>query len=172
LENENAEDGNEEIEGFSKRGKFLTPLPSKSRNIPSIDQNDWLSPEDGNHSDDDTLVEGDQTSKEDQSGPNQSSEIEGDEDLNFSDKKKKKKKKISATGNDCDVGVSIPTYETWLESDDHEYRYDELLGRIFHLLREKNPELTQLKNRYVIRTPTVVRVGTKKNRLDKLCRYI
>jgi translation initiation factor 2 subunit 2 len=45
---------------------------------------------------------------------------------------------------------------------DREYGYDELLDRVFGILRERNPELTGERRRTVLRPPQVAREGTKK----------
>ncbi|KAJ9529891.1 hypothetical protein QJQ45_022303, partial [Haematococcus lacustris] len=49
----------------------------------------------------------------------------------------------------------------WSGSD-REYIYDELLERVFGILREKNPELTGERRRTVLKPPQVAREGTKK----------
>merc|ERR1712018_432677 len=62
-----------------------------------------------------------------------------DLDLESFGKKKKKKKK------------------------DRDYTYDELLQRVFGIMRDKNPEMVAgEKKKFVMRPPQVVRVGTKK----------
>eukprot|EP00270_Netrium_digitus_P017931 TRINITY_DN671_c0_g1_i1.p1 TRINITY_DN671_c0_g1~~TRINITY_DN671_c0_g1_i1.p1 ORF type:complete len:360 (+),score=141.18 TRINITY_DN671_c0_g1_i1:74-1153(+) len=48
------------------------------------------------------------------------------------------------------------------EGLDRDYLYDELLGRVFNILRENNPELAGEKRRTVMRPPQVLREGTKK----------
>ena len=50
----------------------------------------------------------------------------------------------------------------WLSSD-RDYTYDELLTRVFDIMRQKNPEMAAgTKQKFVMRPPQVVRVGTKK----------
>ncbi|KAI3727066.1 hypothetical protein L1987_66875 [Smallanthus sonchifolius] len=70
-----------------------------------------------------------------------------------------------------DAKNSGPTYP-W-EGTDRDYYYEELLSRVFHILRENNPELAGDRRRTVIRPPQVLREGTKKtvfvNFMD-LCR--
>ncbi|CAG8636712.1 13639_t:CDS:2, partial [Racocetra persica] len=51
--------------------------------------------------------------------------------------------------------------ETWLKSD-RDYTYQELLGRVFRILRQNNPELAGDKKRYTIVPPSVHREGNKK----------
>jgi translation initiation factor 2 subunit 2 len=55
------------------------------------------------------------------------------------------------------LGVHFP----W-EGSDRDYKYNELLGRVFNILRENNPELAGEKRRTVMRPPQVLREGTKK----------
>ncbi|KVH95025.1 hypothetical protein Ccrd_002906, partial [Cynara cardunculus var. scolymus] len=70
-----------------------------------------------------------------------------------------------------DANNSEPKYP-W-EGTDRDYFYEELLSRVFHILRENNPELAGDRRRTVIRPPQVLREGTKKtvfvNFMD-LCR--
>ncbi|KAF5742754.1 hypothetical protein HS088_TW09G00814 [Tripterygium wilfordii] len=59
------------------------------------------------------------------------------------------------------------------EGSDRDYEYEELLSRVFNILRENNPELAGDRRRTVMRPPQVLREGTKKtvfvNFMD-LCR--
>jgi len=48
------------------------------------------------------------------------------------------------------------------EGSDRDYQYEELLGRVFNILRENNPELAGEKRRTIMRPPQVLREGTKK----------
>ncbi|KAI3676328.1 hypothetical protein L1987_85934 [Smallanthus sonchifolius] len=48
------------------------------------------------------------------------------------------------------------------EGADRDYKYEELLGRVFNILRENNPELAGDRRRTVMRPPQVLREGTKK----------
>ncbi|GFQ08476.1 eukaryotic translation initiation factor 2 subunit beta [Phtheirospermum japonicum] len=57
-------------------------------------------------------------------------------------------------------GIVLQQYP-WEESD-RDYQYEELLGRVFNILRENNPELAGDRRRTVIRPPQVLREGTKK----------
>ncbi|KAG9443265.1 hypothetical protein H6P81_014605 [Aristolochia fimbriata] len=95
---------------------------------------------------------------------------------------KKKKKKPAETdvlndengeagGDDLDdhigedeEGEGIVLQQTlypW-EGSDRDYKYEELLGRVFNILRENNPELAGDRRRTVMRPPQVLREGTKK----------
>lgn len=96
----------------------------------------------------------------------------------FSGLKKKKKKPVEPSnftdeGGDAaeDLGghsdeddgegnALAPRYP-W-EGSDRDYLYEELLGRVFNILRENNPELAGDRRRTVMRPPQVLREGTKK----------
>ncbi|KAJ3085577.1 hypothetical protein HK102_014031, partial [Quaeritorhiza haematococci] len=51
--------------------------------------------------------------------------------------------------------------DAWLGST-RDYTYQELLSRVFKVLRQNNPELAGEKKRYIIAPPSVHREGTKK----------
>ena len=96
-------------------------------------------------------------------------------------KKKKKKKKKEGRGDEDfgDVGGDGEGAEgeggaaaedgagkaggrmPW-DGSDRDYKYEELLDRIFGLLKQNNPELTGEKRRTVLKPPQVLREGTKK----------
>ncbi|EXB44649.1 Eukaryotic translation initiation factor 2 subunit beta [Morus notabilis] len=97
----------------------------------------------------------------------------------FSGLKKKKKKPVESsilTDEGADAGEELedrvgddeegegidlqPRYP-W-EGSDRDYEYEELLGRVFNILRENNPELAGDRRRTVMRPPQVLREGTKK----------
>ncbi|XP_054274682.1 eukaryotic translation initiation factor 2 subunit 2-like isoform X1 [Macrosteles quadrilineatus] len=101
-------------------------------------------------------------------------------DMDFSTKKKKKKKKKDLDElvaeeekkekdqGDKDHGCAEierklePAEDTWLGSD-RDYTYDELLTRVFDIMRDKNPDMVAgKKQKFVMRPPQVVRIGTKK----------
>ena len=95
--------------------------------------------------------------------------MDAPESLDLALKKKKKKKKErtldeleaeggAENGNDGQGGGGqFP----WSGSA-REYQYDELLGRVFGILNEKNPELAGTKKRVLLKPPEVLREGTKK----------
>jgi translation initiation factor 2 subunit 2 len=100
-------------------------------------------------------------------------EAEGEElSLDLSLKKKKKKKKTRTTefdeadegeeGAAGEDGESKATGNFPWSGSDRDYTYDELLDRVFGILREKNPELTGERRRTVLKPPQVAREGTKK----------
>jgi len=100
-------------------------------------------------------------------------------DLDLKKKKKKKKKKDrgdddfgevggGAEGGEGEAGGSAEESAgkagmrmPW-DGSDRDYKYEELLDRIFGLLKQNNPELTGEKRRTVLKPPQVLREGTKK----------
>ncbi|XP_057291946.1 eukaryotic translation initiation factor 2 subunit 2-like [Hydractinia symbiolongicarpus] len=91
----------------------------------------------------------------------------------FSSFKKKKKKKRGPALDMSAVGDALPTDDTEskgenkenesVEDDNREYTYDELLKRVFDIMRAKNPNMVEGgKRKFVMKPPQVVRVGTKK----------
>ncbi|XP_072014145.1 eukaryotic translation initiation factor 2 subunit 2-like isoform X2 [Amphiura filiformis] len=101
-----------------------------------------------------------------------------DTDLDFTLTKKKKKKKKPKI-EDVEAEMENGEAEEMPEDDDkqtkdtsgtawagteRDYTYDELLNRVFDIMRAKNPDMvTGEKKRFVMRPPQVVRVGTKKS---------
>merc|ERR1712154_561040 len=93
---------------------------------------------------------------------------DGGDDLDLESFGKKKKKKKKDRGGDIDdIGDGDENKENessdpWAQSD-RDYTYDELLQRVFGIMRDKNPEMVAgEKKKFVMRPPQVVRVGTKK----------
>lgn len=72
---------------------------------------------------------------------------------------------IDVTIESCTKRVSyflIEETSLWVGSD-RDYTYDELLIRVFNIMREKNPDMVAgKKQKFVMRPPQVVRIGTKK----------
>ena len=58
------------------------------------------------------------------------------------------------------IVLETPSYP-W-EGSDRDYTYEELLDRVFNILRENNPDLAGDRRRTVMRPPQVLREGTKK----------
>ena len=102
----------------------------------------------------------------------------GDLDINDLTLNLKKKKKKKAKARDADdfaafegdeaedtagddkagkAGSGLP----W-DGTDRDYTYDEILGRVFGILRENNPDLTGERRRTILKPPQVAREGTKK----------
>merc|ERR1711997_850657 len=86
---------------------------------------------------------------------------------NFGKKKKGGKKKGRKNLDDLDDGGGDKENEDenadpWKDSD-RDYQYDELLQRVFTIMRDKNPEMVSGKQKkFVMRPPQVMRVGSKK----------
>uniref|UniRef100_A0A3P9HLL4 Eukaryotic translation initiation factor 2 subunit 2 n=2 Tax=Oryzias TaxID=8089 RepID=A0A3P9HLL4_ORYLA len=60
------------------------------------------------------------------------------------------------------ISFSSSTGPAWAGSE-RDYTYDELLNRVFNIMREKNPDMVAgEKRKFVMKPPQVVRVGTKK----------
>lgn len=118
--------------------------------------------------------------KEEKASEDAGNEEQGDDadmnedSLDFSlpsKKKKKKKVKIIEDGiiDEVDDGTETSTTtskskgQTWDADSDRDYTYDELLKRVFDIMREKNPDMVAgEKKRFVMKPPHVMRVGTKK----------
>lgn len=91
-----------------------------------------------------------------------------DLDIDFSKTKKKKKKKNleelvieDDLKGDEQENVEDTTGD-WIGTD-RDYTYDELLERVFDIMREKNPSMVSgKKQKFIMRPPQVVRIGTKK----------
>nr|ACO15698.1 Eukaryotic translation initiation factor 2 subunit 2 [Caligus clemensi] len=84
------------------------------------------------------------------------------EEENFGLKKKKKKVIPDFSDDEKDEDKENATDSAWVDSD-RDYTYDELLQRVFNIMRDKNPEVVAgEKKEFIMRPPQVVRVGTKK----------
>lgn len=94
-----------------------------------------------------------------------------EEDLSFDLPKKKKKKKTNV--HDMTFAEEIqekPVISSSSEStdlwtnDSAEYLYEDLLNRVYGIMREKDPNRDlECKKRLVMKPPQVIRVGTKKS---------
>ncbi|XP_073233200.1 eukaryotic translation initiation factor 2 subunit 2-like [Porites lutea] len=106
---------------------------------------------------------------------------DADIDFDFSQKKKKKKKKVVVDESDMTDNTDTKGTLNGADSDgddaefiddnddngpawsDRDYTYEELLTRVFDIMRAKNPEMvTGEKKKFVMKPPQVVRIGTKK----------
>lgn len=119
-------------------------------------------------------------------GDNQEGAAENNENDNIGDdlnfdfaKKKKKKKKVITFDEDTDRQFDENAGDemdgalgdaddgradgsNW-QGTDRDYTYDELIEHVFSIIRANNPELNAgEKKRFVLKPPTVLRVGTKK----------
>ncbi|KAF5273257.1 hypothetical protein FQR65_LT04679 [Abscondita terminalis] len=150
---EDMEDTNIDIDlDFSKKKK----KKKKPFNMEELDS----ALTDGKDKDDGTM---------DNMGNQDESMMDDDFDLDFSKTKKKKKKKkdlddIIAEADDKqeDKENVEDTTVSWTGSD-RDYTYDELLNRVFEIMRDKNPDMVAgKKQKFVMRPPQVVKIGTKK----------
>ncbi|KAJ8794287.1 hypothetical protein J1605_003244 [Eschrichtius robustus] len=83
--------------------------------------------------------------------PDEDEILEKDEALEDEDSKK-----------DDGISFSNQTGPAWAGSE-RDYTYEELLNRVFNIMREKNPDMVAgEKRKFVMKPPQVVRVGTKK----------
>ncbi|KAG2198014.1 hypothetical protein INT47_004981 [Mucor saturninus] len=113
---------------------------------------------------------------EEEDAPEGEAVAANDEDLDFGGLKKKKKKKKSMAQFEADLADENADEEevteekssnkeggdeTWLKSD-RDYSYDELLDRVFNILKQNNPELAGEKKKYTIVPPSIHREGNKK----------
>lgn len=91
-------------------------------------------------------------------------------DLGLAKKKKKKKKARDEEDFGDEVGPiedgeedgAKPSSGLPWEGSDRDYTYEELLDRVFGILREHNPALTGERRRTIMKPPQVAREGTKK----------
>ncbi|KAG5836400.1 eukaryotic translation initiation factor 2 subunit 2 [Anguilla rostrata] len=64
--------------------------------------------------------------------------------------------------NNDGITFSSQSGPAWAGTE-RDYTYDELLNRVFNIMREKNPDMVAgEKRKFVMKPPQVVRVGTKK----------
>merc|ERR1712142_709797 len=91
----------------------------------------------------------------------------------FSNLKKKKKKKRDPKGPALDMDTVKDAIDEVAgdaekeaepkEDDTREYTYEELLTRVFDIMRAKNPNMVEGgKRKFVMKPPQVVRIGTKR----------
>merc|ERR1712156_877329 len=94
-----------------------------------------------------------------------------DEDVDlesFGTKKKKKKKNKNADNENDGLDDSKENEDdsgdtTAWANQDRDYTYDELLQRVYNIIKDKNPDSVMgEKKKFVMRPPQVVKVGAKK----------
>jgi len=89
-------------------------------------------------------------------------------DLSLPSRKKKKKKvildeELLMEENEKDESGPKTGGHAWADSD-RDYTYDELLKRVFDIMREKNPDMVAgERKKFNMKPPRVMRVGTKKS---------
>lgn len=98
-----------------------------------------------------------------------------DDDLDFNNMKKKKRKKkvnideiteeddLDETNTEAPSGAGAGAVADAWKGTDRDYTYDELLQRVFNIMRERNPDMVAgEKRKFIMKPPQVLRVGTKK----------
>ncbi|KAJ3660718.1 hypothetical protein Zmor_005154 [Zophobas morio] len=92
-----------------------------------------------------------------------------DLEMDFTKTKKKKKKRnlgdlIAEADEKHDDKENVDENSAVWMGSDRDYTYDELLKRAFEIMRDKNPDMAAgKKQKFVMRPPQVVRIGTKKS---------
>ncbi|KAJ4449809.1 Eukaryotic translation initiation factor 2 subunit 2, partial [Periplaneta americana] len=103
-----------------------------------------------------------------------------DLDMDFSKTKKKKKTKkkdldefiAEDEKKKAEDKENVEDSQTAWFGQDRDYTYDELLTRVFDIMRDKNPDMVAgKKQKFVMRPPQVVRIGTKKTSLQTSQKY-
>jgi len=100
----------------------------------------------------------------DAAGEGHVAKTEGEENLEeLLGKKKKKKTKIPKDGETLEPETQEKATTDSNASTVPDYTYDELLNRVYNIMREKNPGLDAgEKRKFVMRPPNVARAGSKK----------
>lgn len=125
----------------------------------------------------------------------------GDDDLGLDlglKKKKKKKKNLDVSALEKDLceftlegeegedgnedGIAVEEISdqisliAWRADSVRDYTYDELLARVFEIMRQKNPDMVAgEKKKFVMKPPQVVRAGAKKTsfvNFTEICRLL
>jgi len=171
-EQQEKEKENKDDDDFTFAGDDFPGLKKKKKKKTfNLDDIEKALPEGDKERDDDRLGE------QDGDGDRGDGMGEGDLDLTLPMKKKKKKKAFNideltseTTGqrddfDDDDVIMEDAPKQkgsSWVGTD-RDYTYEELLSRVFDIMRERNPDMVAgEKRRFVMRPPQVLRVGTKK----------
>ncbi|KAK1156347.1 eukaryotic translation initiation factor 2 subunit 2-like [Huso huso] len=110
--------------------------------------------------------------------PTEAVDDDNDLDLMLPDKKKKPRKVVFQDEGETQDREALDDDEEGKNNDgitfvsqsgpawagtERDYTYDELLYRVFNIMREKNPDMVAgEKRKFVMKPPQVVRVGTKK----------
>merc|ERR1711862_908166 len=142
-------------------GDNETPEPAKDENLDDLDLENFGKKKKKKKK----VGEGDE-----EKGDKEKDESE-DIDLESFGKKKKPKKKKNINLDELKEALDDDNKENEEEEDttawanhDRDYTYDELLQRVFGIMRDKNPDSVMgEKKKFVMRPPQVVKVGTKKS---------
>jgi len=101
--------------------------------------------------------------------PDEKADEDDEVDLESFGTKKKKKKRPKNADNDIDGQDDNKENEddsgdtTAWANQDRDYTYDELLQRVYNIIKDKNPDSVMgEKKKFVMRPPQVVKVGAKK----------
>lgn len=161
---------------LKKKKKKKKPL-----NLDDLDKalTDSLNPAEAGNEDESGA--GQDVGAQDGGADNNENDIGDDLNFDFAKKKKKKKKVITFedenerpqdenAGDGYDDGGQAGDIDDVVKMDgsnwvgtDRDYTYDELIEHVFSIIRANNPELNAgEKKRFVLKPPTVLRVGTKK----------
>lgn len=168
-----------EFEGLplKKKKKKKKPL-----NLEDLEKalTDSTNPQAGNESGDPSATNPDADAQEAAAEANENDNIGDDLNFDFAKKKKKKKKIITfeeendrpqdenaGDGQDDNAQIDIDdgsrTEGSKLGLGTEDYTYDQLIEHVFSIIHKNNPELNAgEKKRFVLKPPTVLRVGTKK----------
>merc|ERR1711860_59532 len=138
-------------------GDNETPEPAKDENLDDLDLENFGKKK--------KTGEGDE-----EKGDKEKDESE-DIDLESFGKKKKPKKKKNINLDELKEALDDDNKENEEEEDttawanhDRDYTYDELLQRVYDIIKDKNPDSVMgEKKKFVMRPPQVVKVGTKKS---------
>lgn len=97
-------------------------------------------------------------------------QLDFEHDLSFQQLKKKKKKKrntedfLSSVNENVASAVEVDTLSVISNNDDGDYTYEDLLTRVFDIMREKDPNRdTENRKKLVMKPPQILRIGTKKS---------
>ncbi|XP_069674420.1 eukaryotic translation initiation factor 2 subunit 2 isoform X2 [Periplaneta americana] len=152
------DDGNLDLENFGKKKK-------KKKKPFNMEELDGALPDSSNKSKEDVNMEVD--------GNQDEALVEDSFDLDMDFSKTKKKKKTKKKDLDefiaedekkkAEDKENVEDSQTAWFGQDRDYTYDELLTRVFDIMRDKNPDMVAgKKQKFVMRPPQVVRIGTKK----------
>lgn len=152
------DDGNLDLENFGKKKK-------KKKKPFNMEELDGALPESGSKSKEESTMEID--------GNQDEGLVEDSFDLDMDFSKTKKKKKTKKKDLDefiaedekkkAEDKENVEDSQTAWFGEDRDYTYDELLTRVFDIMRDKNPDMVAgKKQKFVMRPPQVVRIGTKK----------
>eukprot|EP01134_Creolimax_fragrantissima_P005047 CFRG5047T1 len=100
----------------------------------------------------------------------EAADVDGESgDLELTKKKKKKKKKDLSfldedeQGDDEDETKEDTEKSIWAQDCEREYAFDDLLTRVFKIMKQRNPDsVAGERKRVTVRPPQIVRIGTRR----------